>query len=61
MAVSDDGVGFDTSGLVSMSQRQGGLGTLSMHERANYVGGELTITSTQRKGTRVRLQIPMAP
>ncbi len=50
LRVSDDGHGFATS-------RSGGLGLSGMRERALLAGGQLTIRSGDRQGTRVELTI----
>ncbi len=50
--VADEGRGFE-SGTAP------GVGLRSMQERANSLGGELTIESEPGKGTRVRVQMPM--
>jgi signal transduction histidine kinase len=55
LTVSDNGRGFSPSEAV----RKGGLGLLSMKERALSVGGQLTINSSPRRGTEVRLMIPL--
>jgi len=54
LEVTDDGAGFATR------PPPGGLGLLSMRERANSVGGALTIRTAPGAGTRVRLSIPAA-
>ncbi len=46
----DDGTGFDTESL-----EDGGLGLVSMQERMHQIGGEVVITSTQNKGTNVKI------
>lgn len=53
--VTDDGVGFDPVEVERSARR---LGLVSMHARANDVGGDLTITSRPGKGTTVRLELP---
>jgi PAS domain S-box-containing protein len=55
MAVSDDGVGFDTA-----SQLGKGLGLRSMTERALAVGGTLAITS-QPGRTSIEASLPAKP
>jgi len=50
--IADDGVGFDP--LVP----SGGLGLVSMRERAERVGGRLTLESVPAGGTRVRIVVP---
>jgi signal transduction histidine kinase len=52
LEVTDDGVGFDRSAVVS------GLGLLSMRERAERLGAELTLESRPGEGTTVRAVAP---
>jgi NarL family two-component system sensor histidine kinase LiaS len=47
LTLSDDGRGFDTSAPTS------GLGLRSMRERAEALGGKLTIESAPGQGTRI--------
>jgi signal transduction histidine kinase len=37
----------------------GSLGLLGMHERAQLVGGEFSITGTQGKGTTITVRVPL--
>jgi PAS domain S-box-containing protein len=46
--VSDDGIGFAVD-----KPRVGGLGLQNMRDRASLLGGQLTIHSTPKKGSRV--------
>ena len=55
VAVIDNGCGFDVKAVAVSSQR---LGIPSMRERAAMLGGTISFTS-QRKGTRVLVQIPL--
>ena len=55
LTVSDDGVGFDPTAPAVRSRR---LGLTSMEERAQALGGTLTIESEPGRGTTVR---PVAP
>jgi len=50
LRISDDGHGFATS-------RNGGLGLSGMRERALLAGGQLSIWSGEKQGTRVELAI----
>ncbi|HEV2237884.1 MAG TPA: GAF domain-containing sensor histidine kinase, partial [Ktedonobacterales bacterium] len=58
LSVCDDGVGFEPEDV--MGQREGGLGVLGMHERAQHLGGALTVSSKPGSGTRVVLDLPAA-
>jgi signal transduction histidine kinase len=53
--VTDDGTGFDPDAPVHRGRR---LGLTSMHERADALGGALTIDSTPGAGTTVELRVP---
>jgi PAS domain S-box-containing protein len=50
LAISDDGVGFE----LDQSRLTAGLGLISMRERMHLIGGELEISSSPGKGTRIR-------
>jgi two-component system sensor histidine kinase UhpB len=56
--VEDDGLGFDVQAVRGSGAPGQGLGILGMHERADLVGGHLTIDSTMGKGTRVSVRVP---
>jgi signal transduction histidine kinase len=56
LEVSDDGIGFDTSG-----EFPGHLGLRSMRERAQRLGGTLTIVSSPGAGTAVHAHFPLRP
>jgi signal transduction histidine kinase len=51
--VIDDGCGFDTRA----GTNAGGMGLRTMRERAEQVGGVLTIVSAPGEGTRVRVSV----
>lgn len=53
LQIIDDGMGFD----IIEAKRAPGLGLQSMMERAKLVGGELTIDSTENKGTSIELHL----
>jgi signal transduction histidine kinase len=52
--IEDDGVGFNTDAALS----SGRLGLFGMQERAQMLGGTLTIESSARAGTTVQVEIP---
>jgi two-component system sensor histidine kinase UhpB len=58
LTVEDDGRGFDVD--AEMSDRSRGLGLFGMQERAAYVGGRVSITSTPGRGTCVEVSVPIA-
>ena len=55
LSVCDNGKGFVVDGLFS-----GGLGFVSMRERARLVGGTLWVDSQPGQGTTVRVSIPLS-
>jgi signal transduction histidine kinase len=55
VCVDDDGVGFDQA-LV----REGALGILGMHERANLIDAQVHIGSSPMGGTRVNIRLRLA-
>lgn len=54
LSVADNGRGFETT-----STKKGAFGLTSMHERAMLIGGQLTVNSRPRDGTRVSVEIPL--
>jgi signal transduction histidine kinase len=59
VTVQDDGKGFDTTKLDPTKGREGSLGMLNMRERAQMLGGEVSIVSEPGQGTIVTLSIPL--
>lgn len=57
LLVEDAGVGFD----LRAEAKGTGLGLYGMRERAEFINGKLTIVSEIGKGTKVHLQVPVAP
>jgi len=58
LEVGDDGQGFDLA--LVMAGREGHLGLVGMHERAQNLGGALSIETSPQKGTRVLLDVPLS-
>ncbi len=58
--VEDDGVGFDAGQLMTGPVNEHWLGLHGMRERAELVGGTLTIESTPDVGTTVFIEVPIA-
>jgi signal transduction histidine kinase len=52
----DNGVGFDPAAPRLTST----LGMTSMRERAEHIGGKLTVDSAPAQGTRIRAELPIA-
>lgn len=60
LVIEDDGSGFDSSALLSISGKKRNLGLLGMMERAELCGGSLKINSAPGSGTRLRVEIPVS-
>jgi two-component system, NarL family, sensor kinase len=61
LVINDDGIGFDPDHHPARRKGKGGLGLLSMRERATYVEGDLKVISIRRAGTRIEVRIPLPP
>lgn len=60
LEIRDDGCGFDAAQVFDSRDDSGrGLGLLGMRERAELLGGRLTIVSKPGEGTCVRVEIPL--
>ena len=55
LVVEDDGKGFDDSEVLSESQ----LGLVGMRERAQLVGGSMTLESSPGHGTTICIRVPL--
>jgi len=53
LMIEDDGIGFNTM------QHHDGIGLESMRERAESLGGDFSISSTIRQGTRISVAFPI--
>jgi signal transduction histidine kinase len=56
LSVADDGQGFDPT-----AEFPGHLGLRSMRERAEAIGGSLSIDSGPGRGTRIEVRMPLVP
>jgi two-component system sensor histidine kinase UhpB len=59
MHVEDDGRGFDNKTLSSSSSPEQRLGLLGIQERADLIGGKISLDSIPGKGTRIEIRIPV--
>jgi len=59
IAVSDDGKGFEPPELLGSLAQKGKLGLIGMRERAQLVGGTLTVHSKPGQGTTVVADVPV--
>ncbi len=53
LEITDSGVGFDTAAIGT------GMGLLSMRERVNFLGGQMTVSSMPESGTRIDVSVPI--
>lgn len=58
LVVSDEGCGFDPTGLEDGWPGQGAFGLNSIRERVTNIGGKMEIDSSPGKGTSVTLTVP---
>jgi nitrate/nitrite-specific signal transduction histidine kinase len=54
LEIADDGCGFDRDAVAD----KGGMGLVNMRQRAEELGGSLSILSSPGKGTRIHVSIP---
>jgi PAS domain S-box-containing protein len=55
LLLQDDGVGFSPQAV----KGKGGLGLVSIRERARILGGDLSIESEPKQGTRIIVKVPL--
>jgi signal transduction histidine kinase len=58
--ISDDGQGFDVDKVMNNYEERGSLGMVNIRERAELIGGDLSIDSSPGKGTEFVLTVPKA-
>jgi signal transduction histidine kinase len=57
--IQDDGVGFNVGAVDADYDRRGSLGMVNMRERAEMLNGTVRIDSTEGKGTRIAVIVPL--
>ncbi len=57
--VVDDGVGFDPALATRHDNDMGGFGLFSIRQRISYLGGQLSIGSSGRRGSLITITIPV--
>jgi len=60
LRMQDDGKGFSAPERVSDLAAAGHYGLMGMQERAELIGGRLTIHSTPGSGTTIELRVPLS-
>jgi signal transduction histidine kinase len=56
--IKDNGRGFDVDQVMDNYEQRGSLGMLNLQERADLIGGELSIKSVPDHGTRITIFVP---
>ncbi len=59
ITVEDNGVGFDPAEMEGIAAIERGFGLFSIKERLHYLGGSVAIRSAPRKGTQIKLLVPL--
>ena len=58
LQIQDDGVGFDHKKSLKERDRNGKLGLMGLEERAELLGGNMTIKTAPGKGMQLTVEIP---
>lgn len=58
--VEDDGVGFDLESMAVGNENNAHLGLVGVRERAELLGGRVTIESAPQSGTSLFIELPLA-
>ncbi|MBU6482162.1 MAG: CHASE3 domain-containing protein [Nitrospirae bacterium] len=59
LTIEDNGKGFNVEKAKTRARTGFSIGLLGMEERARLVGGEITITSSPKTGTRLTARLPL--
>ncbi len=59
LEIQDDGVGFNVGAVQEGYDKRGSLGMVNMRERAELLNGAVKIDSTEGKGTRITILVPL--
>jgi two-component system, NarL family, sensor histidine kinase DegS len=59
VTIKDDGKGFDLTGVLNNSAKEGKLGLVGMQERAKLIDGHLIIRTELGKGTSIMIDAPL--
>ncbi len=59
ISVTDQGLGFDYQNALSNPATDSGFGLISIRERIEFIGGEMTVDSTPGYGTTITIVFPV--
>jgi len=60
LEIQDDGVGFNVGAVQANYDKRGSLGMVNMRERAELLNGAVKIDSTEGRGTRITILVPLS-
>lgn len=60
LTISDNGKGFESPPVTEGLTDGGRMGLMGIHERANLLGGSVTIRTAPGEGTRISVHIPLS-
>jgi len=59
LRIEDDGKGFDLEKVSAVREYAKNFGLTGMQQQAKLLGGTFTIESVKRRGTRIRVKVPL--
>ena len=59
ISVTDTGAGFSVGQTTETKSDKGGFGLYNLHQKLEYLGGKLSITSQLGKGTCATISLPL--
>ena len=60
VAVEDDGSGFDVESVLSTARQRSGSGLANLEKRIQMLRGKIQFQSSTGRGTKVRIELPLA-
>jgi two-component system sensor histidine kinase DegS len=60
LTVEDDGSGFDAATVIAAARQRSTSGLANLEKRIEMLGGKLQIQSSTGRGTKVRIELPVA-
>ena len=60
VTIEDDGSGFDVESVLTTARQRGGSGLANLEKRIQMLGGRIQFQSATGRGTKVRVELPVA-
>jgi two-component system sensor histidine kinase DegS len=60
VSVEDDGSGFDAGTIIAAARQRSTSGLATLEKRVDMLGGKIQIQSSTGRGTKVRVELPVA-